>query len=80
MYELYFDRKNDATVIPYLERDYFPGEAKNIIKEKSGGSSNKSKSKNKLGDRVGLTKTAFDRFGYGHGGFDEKLHGLSLKR
>jgi E1A/CREB-binding protein len=40
MYDLYFaDDKIDATAVPYLEGDYFPGEAENIIKmlEEGGG-------------------------------------------
>jgi E1A/CREB-binding protein len=33
MYDLYFANDNlDATAVPYLEGDYFPGEAENIIK------------------------------------------------
>jgi E1A/CREB-binding protein len=67
MYELYFsNEKLDATAVPYMEGDYFPGEAENIIKEleegngKKGGSKNKakkakSKSKNRAGGRgIGL--------------------------
>ncbi|GMI42377.1 hypothetical protein TrCOL_g11584, partial [Triparma columacea] len=38
MHELYFnDPKNDATIIPYLEGDYWVGEAENIIKELEDG-------------------------------------------
>ena len=54
MYDLYFaDEKLDATAVPYLEGDYFPGEAENIIKmieegggKKGGGAGKKKKSKN----------------------------------
>jgi len=52
MYDLYFsDAKHDATVVPYLEGDYFPGEAENIIKDledgggKKGGSGGKKRKK-----------------------------------
>ena len=34
MYDQYFNDKSlDASVVPYFEGDYFPGEAENIIKE-----------------------------------------------
>jgi len=53
MYDLYFaDEKLDATAVPYLEGDYFPGEAENIIKmiedgdaKKGGGTGKKKKNK-----------------------------------
>jgi len=53
MYDLYFANLNlDATAVPYLEGDYFPGEAENIIKmlqdgkgKKNGKGSNKKKNK-----------------------------------
>merc|ERR1712238_295344 len=53
MYDLYFaNEKNDATVVPYMDGDYFPAEAENIIKDieegkgnKKGSSSAKKKSK-----------------------------------
>jgi E1A/CREB-binding protein len=66
MYDLYFANESlDATAVPYLEGDYFPGEAENIIKMleegggKKGGASGKknkkkqtqSKSKNRGGTR-----------------------------
>lgn len=50
MYDLYFaNDKIDATAVPYLEGDYFPGEAENVIKEVEEGKSGKkaSSSKNK---------------------------------
>jgi len=38
MYDLYFsDNSLDATAVPYLEGDYFCGEAENIIKELEEG-------------------------------------------
>lgn len=53
MYDLYLDNESlDATCMPYLEGDYFPGEAENIIKDleegggkKNGGGGKKSKKK-----------------------------------
>jgi E1A/CREB-binding protein len=53
MYDLYFaDPKADATVVPYMEGDYFPAEVENIIKDiedgktgKKGGSQGKKKDK-----------------------------------
>ena len=53
MHDLYFSNPAiDATAVPYLEGDYFPGEAENIIKDleegrtsKSGTSGKKSKKK-----------------------------------
>ena len=70
MYDLYFANESlDATSVPYLEGDYFPGEAENIIKMleegcgKKGGASGKkkkqsqSKSKN---NRGGTRSTGVD--------------------
>lgn len=50
MYDLYFANENlDATAVPYLEGDYFPGEAENIIKmlEDGGGKKGSKKKKSK---------------------------------
>jgi len=55
MYDQYFcDKSLDASIVPYFEGDYFPGEAENIIKELNdegkkgpGGSKKKSSSKSK---------------------------------
>lgn len=69
MYDLYFaDEKLDATAVPYLEGDYFPGEAENIIKmiEEGGGKaggkgSKKKKSKaNKSKGGTGTRSTGVD--------------------
>jgi len=59
MYDLYItNEKLDATSMPYLEGDYFPGEAENIIKEMEenggtlcggGGKKNKKKSSKSKG-------------------------------
>merc|ERR1712238_361836 len=64
MYEQYFsNEKLDATSVPYLEGDYFRGEAENIIKELEEGKSGKGKSastKNKKkkdrGSKVNISK------------------------
>merc|ERR1711970_931632 len=46
MYDLYFaNEKLDATAVPYLEGDYFPGEAENIIKLLEDGGGKKGGSK-----------------------------------
>jgi E1A/CREB-binding protein len=59
MYDLYIaDETLDATALPYLEGDYFPGEAENIIKEleeggckkgSTGGKKSKKKSSKSKG-------------------------------
>ena len=73
MYDLYFaNNKNDATSVPYLEGDYFPGEVENTIRameegkhnKKSGsekGKKKKSKSKSKAkSGRGGTRSTGID--------------------
>jgi E1A/CREB-binding protein len=70
LYDLYFANENlDATVVPYLEGDYFPGEAENIIKmllegggKKGGGGGKKKKSKatNKSKGNTGTRSTGVD--------------------
>jgi E1A/CREB-binding protein len=72
MYDLYFANENlDATAVPYLEGDYFPGEAENIIKMleegggKKGGNGGKKKKKNKSKANKGNTGTR-------SGGVDEE--------
>lgn len=65
MYDLYFDDpKLDATAVPYLEGDYFPGEAENIIKvleegggKKGGGKKKKSKASKSQKNKGGSTGT-----------------------
>mmetsp|Transcript_13759 Transcript_13759/g.29222 ORF Transcript_13759/g.29222 Transcript_13759/m.29222 type:complete len:1610 (-) Transcript_13759:80-4909(-) len=50
-YELYFaNEKNDATVLPYMEGDYFPAEMENIIKDMEEGK-NLSKKPDKAGKK-----------------------------
>mmetsp|Transcript_19184 Transcript_19184/g.24436 ORF Transcript_19184/g.24436 Transcript_19184/m.24436 type:complete len:931 (+) Transcript_19184:3-2795(+) len=42
MYDLYFaNEKNDATVVPYMDGDYFPAEVENIIKDLEEGKNSK---------------------------------------
>jgi E1A/CREB-binding protein len=69
MYDLYFaDESLDATAVPYLEGDYFPGEAENIIKvleegggKKKGGDGKKKKLKaSKAKSRGGTRSTGLD--------------------
>jgi E1A/CREB-binding protein len=67
MYDLYFANEAlDATAVPYLEGDYFPGEAENIIKvlEEGGGKKggngakkNKKKNQSKSKSRGGTRST-----------------------
>ena len=48
MHELYFSNpKNDATCVPYLEGDYFPGEVENTIRSMEEGKNNKQKNSDK---------------------------------
>lgn len=45
MYDLYFSNKeNDATVVPYMDGDYFPAEVENIIKDIEEGKTGKKSS------------------------------------
>lgn len=70
MYDLYFANEAlDATAVPYLEGDYFPGEAENIIKmledgggKKGGNAGKKNKKKNqaKAKNRGGTRSTGVD--------------------
>jgi len=81
MYDLYFANEYlDATAVPYLEGDYFPGEAENIIKVleegggKKGGSANKkSKKKGTSKSRGGTRSTGGDDKGVnGNGTADDE--------
>jgi hypothetical protein len=45
MYDLYFSNdKNDATIVPYMDGDYFPAEVENIIKDIEEGKTGKKSS------------------------------------
>jgi len=73
MYDLYFaNRENDATVVPYMDGDYFPAEAENIIKNIEEGKTGKKgtshgqkkkkgdKNKKKKNGRGGTRSTGLD--------------------
>mmetsp|Transcript_127553 Transcript_127553/g.369253 ORF Transcript_127553/g.369253 Transcript_127553/m.369253 type:complete len:1783 (-) Transcript_127553:44-5392(-) len=73
MYDLYFSNKeNDATVVPYMDGDYFPAEVENIIKDIEEGKTGKKgsqqgkkkkndkKQKKKSGSRGGTRSTGLD--------------------
>jgi E1A/CREB-binding protein len=70
MYDLYFANEDlDATAVPYLEGDYFPGEAENIIKMieegggkkgAAGGKKKKSKTGNKNKGGTGTRSSGMD--------------------
>jgi len=80
MYDLYFaDPKNDATVVPYMEGDYFPAEVENIIKEleegkggkksSNAGKKKKAKKAKKPGNRGGTRSTGYDEEAFKASGF-----------
>lgn len=75
-YDLYFsDKKNDASVLPYMEGDYFPAELENIIKDLEEGK-NLSKKPDKSASKKGKkekskTKKAGSRGGTRSAGLDE---------
>jgi E1A/CREB-binding protein len=76
-YDLYFtDPKNDASILPYMEGDYFPAELENIIKDLEEGK-NLSKKPDKSGSKKGKkekkskTKKAGSRGGTRSAGLDE---------
>lgn len=68
MYDRYFANEElDATAVPYLEGDYFPGEAENIIKmleegggKKGGGGKKKKNKGNKNKGNTGTRSTGVD--------------------
>jgi len=72
MYDLYFANESlDATAVPYLEGDYFPGEAELVIKDiedgksgKKGGAGGKKKKKQQ-------SKSKNNKKGTRSGGIDE---------
>merc|ERR1712137_794690 len=74
MYDLYFaNEKNDATVVPYMDGDYFPAEAENIIKDIQEGKAGKKTpgagTKKKKGDKKQKRKSG--RGGTRSSGIDE---------
>lgn len=74
-YDLYFaNPKNDATVLPYMEGDYFPAELENIIKDLEEGKNLSKKpdgSGKKKGKKEKKTKKAGGRGGTRSTGLDE---------
>ena len=69
MYDLYFsNEKNDASVVPYMDGDYFPAEVENIIKDieegktgkKNSQQGKKKDSKKKKSGRGGTRSTGID--------------------
>lgn len=74
MYDLYFaNEKNDATVVPYMEGDYFISEVENIIKDIEEGKSGKKKDvggKKKKNDKSKKKKSG--RSGTRSAGLDEE--------
>jgi len=74
MYDLYFSNKeNDATVVPYMDGDYFPAEVENIIKDIEEGKTGKKSSqqgKKKKNDKAKQKKKS-GRGGTRSTGLDE---------
>ncbi|KAL3923774.1 MAG: hypothetical protein SGILL_001456, partial [Bacillariaceae sp.] len=75
MYDLYFSNpNNNATVVPYMEGDYFPAEVENIIKDieegkKPGKKTTGKEGKKKKGDKKQKKKSG--RGGTRSSGLDE---------
>ena len=75
MYDLYFaDSKHDATMVPYMEGDYFPGEVENCIRDMEDGKhSKKAKSDGKKKKKAkSKNKNKSGRKGTRSGGIDEE--------
>lgn len=74
MYDLYFsDPKYDATVVPYMDGDYFPAEVENIIKDiEEGKTGKKATSQGKKKDNKSKQKKKSGRGGTRSGGLDEE--------
>jgi hypothetical protein len=91
MYDLYFaDEKNDASIVPYMEGDYFPAEVENIIKDLEDGKAGKkgtaagkkkstSKSKKKKSGRGGTRSTGLDEEALAASGILPQGMGKSLE-
>lgn len=75
MYDLYFSNKqNDATVVPYMDGDYFPAEVENIIKDIEEGKTGKKgnqQGKKKKNDKAKQKKKS-GRGGTRSTGLDEE--------
>jgi len=77
MYDLYFsNEKNDATVVPYMDGDYFPAEVENIIKDieegKTGKKKGASQGKKKKQNNTSKSKKKNGRGGTRSTGLDEE--------
>ena len=75
MYDLYFSNpKNDASCVPYLEGDYFPGEVENTIRSMEEGKLNKKANSDagKKKKSKAKTKTKSGRGGTRSAGLDEE--------
>jgi len=74
MYDLYFaNPKNDATVVPYMDGDYFIAEVENIIKNIEEGKNNKkTNSEGKKKKAKSKSKTKSGRGGTRSTGLDEE--------
>jgi len=75
MYDLYFANESlDATAVPYLEGDYFPGEAENIIKVLENGGNKKGGNAGKKSKKKNQTKSK-SRSGTRSAGMDDDMVG-----
>lgn len=73
MYDLYFaDPKNDATVVPYMEGDYFPGEVENCIRDMEEGKHSKKASYDGKKKKKAKSKNKSGRQGTRSSGVDEE--------
>lgn len=76
MFDLYFSNpKNDATIVPYMDGDYFPAEVENIIKDIEEGKTGKkgnSQGKKKKGSNKTKQKKKSGRGGTRSTGLDEQ--------
>eukprot|EP00554_Chaetoceros_debilis_P004040 CAMPEP_0194085526 /NCGR_PEP_ID=MMETSP0149-20130528/17743_1 /TAXON_ID=122233 /ORGANISM="Chaetoceros debilis, Strain MM31A-1" /LENGTH=1623 /DNA_ID=CAMNT_0038768423 /DNA_START=348 /DNA_END=5219 /DNA_ORIENTATION=+ len=72
MYDLYFTNpKNDATIIPYMEGDYFPGEVENTIRDMEEGKHSKKANSEGKKKKSKSKKNKAGRKGTRSGGIDE---------
>jgi len=74
MHDIYFaNPKNDATIVPYMEGDYFPGEVENCIRDmEEGKHSKKANSDGKKKKKAKSKKSNSGRKGTRSSGVDEE--------
>lgn len=73
MYDLYFaDERNDATVVPYMDGDYFPAEVENVIKDIEEGKGSKASDSGKKNKKKAKAKQKGNRGGTRSTGLDEE--------